>query len=62
MAVDFKSSQTKDNLMRALQEKVWQEIAIPCSFTGKSKAIMLLKQFRFAADQEKEHAEIFIII
>lgn len=61
MAVDFKTSETKDNLMRAFAgESQARNRYTFAAETAKSNELPLVEQiFTFTANQEKEHAEIF---
>lgn len=61
MAVDFKNSVTKDNLMRAFAgESQARNRYTFAADTAKANKLPLVEQiFTFTANQEKEHAEIF---
>lgn len=61
MAVDFKKSQTKDNLMRAFagESQARNRYTFATSQAKKQEHHVIESVFRFTADQEKEHAEIF---
>jgi len=61
MAVNFKDSETKDNLMRAFagESQARNRYTFAASQARKQKLIVLERIFRYTADQEKEHAEIF---
>lgn len=61
MLVDFKSSETKDNLMRAFAgESQARNRYTFAAAQAKQQNLPLLEQiFTYTADQEKEHAEIF---
>ncbi len=61
MSVDFKSSQTKDNLMRAFagESQARNRYTFAASQAKKEHHHVIEAIFRFTADQEKEHAEIF---
>lgn len=61
MATDFKNSQTKDNLMRAFagESQARNRYTFAASQAKKAHHHVIEAIFRFTADQEKEHAEIF---
>ena len=61
MAVDFKSSETKENLMRAFagESQARNRYTFAAEQAKKQKLQVIEAVFRFTADQEKEHAEIF---
>ncbi len=61
MAVDFKTSQTKDNLMRAFagESQARNRYTFAAEKAKKDKQQMIEKVFKFTADQEKAHAEVF---
>jgi rubrerythrin len=61
MSVDFKNSQTKDNLMRAFagESQARNRYTFAASQARKEHQHVLEAIFRFTADQEKEHAEVF---
>lgn len=61
MAVDFKESKTKDNLMRAFagESQARNRYTFAASQAKEQKLYVVEQVFRFTADQEKEHAEIF---
>lgn len=61
MAVDFKNSQTKENLMRAFagESQARNRYTFGASEAKKQHHHVLEAVFRFTADQEKEHAEQF---
>ena len=61
MAVDFKNSETKDNLMRAFagESQARNRYTISASQAKKQNLYVVSAVFRFTADQEKEHASIF---
>jgi rubrerythrin len=61
MATDFKNSQTKDNLMRAFagESQARNRYTFAASIAKKQHQHIIEGVFRFTADQEKEHAEIF---
>lgn len=59
--VDFKTSQTKDNLMRAFagESQARNRYTFAAGIAVKQKQHMIADVFLFTANQEKEHAEIF---
>ena len=61
MAVDFNKSQTKDNLMRAFagESQARNRYTFAASQAKKEHHHVIEAIFKFTADQEKEHAEIF---
>lgn len=61
MAVDFKNSETKDNLMRAFagESQARNRYTFAASQAKKNGQYVISAVFGFTADQEKEHAEIF---
>ncbi len=61
MAVDFRESQTKDNLMRAFagESQARNRYTFGASQAKKNNLHVIEAVFTFTADQEKEHAEIF---
>lgn len=61
MAVDFKSSETKDNLMRAFagESQARNRYTFSAQEAKKQGLQVIEAVFRFTAEQEKEHAEIF---
>lgn len=61
MAVDFKESRTKDNLMRAFagESQARNRYTFAASQAKEQKLYVIEQIFRFTAEQEKEHAEIF---
>ena len=61
MAIDFKDSITKDNLMRAFagESQARNRYTISASQAKKQGLQVIEAVFRFTADQEKEHAAIF---
>lgn len=61
MGVDFKNSQTKDNLMRAFagESQARNRYTFAASQANKEHHHAIASVFKFTADQEKEHAEIF---
>lgn len=60
-ANDFNTSQTKANLMRAFtgECQARSRYTMAASQARKQKLHVIEMAFRFTADQEKEHAEIF---
>lgn len=61
MAVDFKSSQTKDNLMRAFagESQARNRYTFAAGVARGQNQQAIAQAFTYTADQEKEHAEIF---
>ncbi|MCH5344764.1 MAG: rubrerythrin family protein [Acetatifactor sp.] len=61
MAVDFKSSETKDNLMKAFagESQARNRYTFAAAQAKKEKLQVISAIFAFTASQEKEHAEIF---
>lgn len=61
MAVDFKSSNTRVNLMKAFagESQARNRYTLSASQAKKEGLEVIEKVFTFTADQEKEHAEIF---
>ncbi len=61
MSVDFKNSETKENLMRAFagESQARNRYTIAASQAKKQNLHVIEAVFRFTADQEKEHASIF---
>ena len=61
MAIDFKDSVTKENLMRAFagESQARNRYTISASQAKKQGLQVIEAVFRFTADQEKEHAAIF---
>ncbi len=61
MAMDFNQSKTKDNLMRAFagESQARNRYTFAASQAKKVHQHVIEAVFRFTADQEKEHAEIF---
>lgn len=59
--MEFRNSETKDNLMRAFagESQARNRYTIAASQAEKEKLHVIAAVFRFTADQEKEHAEIF---
>lgn len=61
MAVDFKNSETKDNLMRAFagESQARNRYTFGAGVARQQKQQAIAQVFTYTADQEKEHAEIF---
>lgn len=61
MAVDFRNSVTKENLMRAFagESQARNRYTIAANMAKKQKLPALAAIFLFTADQEREHAEQF---
>lgn len=61
MAVEFKNSETKDNLMRAFagESQARNRYTFAASQAEKDGLHVISAIFGFTASQEKEHAEIF---
>lgn len=61
MAVEFKDSMTKDNLMRAFagESQARNRYTIAASQAKKQGLYVISAVFSFTAEQEKEHAAIF---
>lgn len=61
MSVDFKESQTKENLMRAFagESQARNRYTFAADVAEQQKQQVISKVFLYTADQEKEHAEIF---
>ncbi len=59
--MDFKNSQTKDNLMRAFagESQARNRYTFAASQAKREHQHVIEAIFRFTADQEKEHAEVF---
>jgi rubrerythrin len=59
--MDFKTSQTKDNLMRAFagESQARNRYTFAASQAKKEHQHVIEAIFKFTADQEKEHAEVF---
>lgn len=62
MSVDFKSSETKTNLMRAFagESQARNRYTFAAEKAMKQQLHVIECIFRFTADQEKEHATIFM--
>lgn len=61
MAVDFKNSETKDNLMRAFagESQARNRYTFAAAQAKKENLHLIREVFTYTANQEKEHAEIF---
>ncbi|MBS5522091.1 MAG: rubrerythrin family protein [Clostridiales bacterium] len=61
MSMDFKRSETKDNLMRAFagESQARNRYTMAASQAKKEKLHVIDAIFTFTANQEREHAEIF---
>lgn len=61
MAVEFKNSETKDNLMRAFagESQARNRYTMGAQQAKKAKQQAIAQVFLYTAGQEKEHAEIF---
>ena len=61
MAVDFKNSETKDNLMRAFagESQARNRYTFAAGEAKKQHLHVIEAVFKFTAEQEKEHAEVF---
>lgn len=61
MSVDFKNSETKENLMRAFagESQARNRYTIAASQAKQENLHVIEAVFTFTADQEKEHAQIF---
>ncbi len=61
MTVDFKSSETRENLMKAFagESQARNRYEFAASISKKQKLYVIGAVFKFTAKQEKEHAEIF---
>ena len=61
MATDFKQSETMKNLMRAFagESQARNRYTFAAGQAHQQGLYVIEKIFRFTADQEKEHAEIF---
>ena len=61
MAVDFLSSETKENLMRAFagESQARNRYTFAASTAKKHGLPVIEAVFAFTAGQEKEHAEVF---
>ena len=61
MAVDFRTSETRENLMKAFagESQARNRYEFAASSAKKQKLFVIGAVFKFTAKQEKEHAEIF---
>ena len=61
MAVDFKQSKTKENLLRAFagESQARNRYTFAAYEAHQQKVYVVEKLFKFTADQEREHAEVF---
>ena len=61
MAVDFKDSETKENLMRAFagESQARNRYSFAAEQAKGQKLHVIEAVFRYTADQEREHAEVF---
>ena len=61
MGVDFKNSETKDNLMRAFagESQARNRYTFAAGQAKKDNLYVVSAVFKYTAEQEKEHAEIF---
>jgi len=61
MAVDFKNSETKDNLMRSFagESQARNRYTIAAAQAKKQNLHVIESVFTYTANQEREHAEIF---
>lgn len=61
MAIDFKNSITKENLMKAFagESQARNRYTIAAGVAKKQNLPVISAVFTFTADQEREHAEIF---
>lgn len=61
MAMDFKQSETKTNLMRAFagESQARNRYTFAASQANKQGLYVIEHVFKFTADQEKEHAQVF---
>lgn len=61
MGIEFKNSETKDNLMRAFagESQARNRYTFGASTAKKNNLYVVSEIFLFTANQEKEHAEIF---
>lgn len=59
--MDFRNSETKENLMRAFagESQARNRYTIAAGQARREKLYVVEAVFRFTADQEKEHAEVF---
>ncbi len=61
MSIEFENSKTKENLMRAFagESQARNRYTFAASQAKKNNLYVVEAIFKFTADQEKEHAEIF---
>ncbi len=61
MPIDFKNSETKENLMRAFagESQARNRYEMAAGLAKKQNLYVVEMAFKFTADQEKEHAEVF---
>lgn len=61
MATDFRNSQTKENLLKAFagESQARNRYTFGASQARKEGHFVIERAFRFTADQEKEHGEIY---
>lgn len=61
MSVNFKESETKLNLMRAFagESQARNRYTFAAEKAGKEKLYVVEQIFKFTADQEKKHAQVF---
>ncbi len=61
MPIDFKNSETKENLMRAFagESQARNRYEMAAGVANKQNLNVIEMIFKFTADQEKEHAEVF---
>lgn len=59
--MDFRTSETKTNLMRAFagESQAYMRYNFAAAVADKAKLQVIGQVFRYTADQEKEHAELF---
>ena len=59
--MDFKTSETKDNLMRAFagESQAYMRYNFAAAQAKQEKLQVIEQVFRFTANQEKEHAKVF---
>ncbi len=59
--MDFRNSETKNNLMRAFagESQARNRYTIAAGQAREEKLYVIEAVFRFTAEQEKEHAEVF---
>ena len=59
--MEFRDSETRKNLMRAFagESQARNRYTIAAGFAKREKLYVVEAVFRFTADQEKEHAEVF---